>query len=346
MFGAWCALLLIVAQQPNRGLLSSNQQTPFSWGMVARATGFPAKLFERLAEWASRDEVGLLVPYEPDNDQIDEERIEENTAINGEFQDDQQSDNNQATDDQQPISGRSTNDQPTVVLPDITGPDITGHNRTIQKPDLTGPDKEQPTITGSSTSKPPASPLRLHEPPPDDSVRIDLEARRTAAQNALAAMQAGSGEAGVFANDSEAGFLQAGQAGDDPPSKPSPEPAAKRSKASVFDSITEEVLRDTSKLTAWHVNASKQAKPVVDHSEANELRIVATAERALEVGSNPSALFTEIVSRAKWDYITQDQEQRASERIKALRQGRNVISTTTCKSKPPPKQARRAASGT
>lgn len=75
MYGAWCVLVAFAAQCPTRGRLGNNQGTPVSWHAIARVTGFSVRTFERLAEWASRDNVKWLIAV----------RTDENTAKSDDF---------------------------------------------------------------------------------------------------------------------------------------------------------------------------------------------------------------------------------------------------------------------
>lgn len=64
IYGAWCALVGFAAQCPTRGILATSQGRPITWSHVARVTGFPTAVFERLFEWASHPSVAWLVPVE------------------------------------------------------------------------------------------------------------------------------------------------------------------------------------------------------------------------------------------------------------------------------------------
>ncbi len=60
MYGAWCALLAVAAEAPIRGVLSSSGGIQISTARISRMTGMPAALFDRLIEWAVRDDVRWL----------------------------------------------------------------------------------------------------------------------------------------------------------------------------------------------------------------------------------------------------------------------------------------------
>lgn len=87
-------------------------------------------------------------------------------------------------------------------------------------------------------------------------------------------------------------------------------------KAGVFQTISKPVLEDTGKLLDWYDQAAARPKPVIQKSDHHRLMVVAAAVRALEVGENPAALFTHIVSKQDWKVITQGQEECARRRIR------------------------------
>ena len=84
-------------------------------------------------------------------------------------------------------------------------------------------------------------------------------------------------------------------------------------------SLTTEDLRDDAKLLDWYNAATNGKHPIVKKSEANRLNVFAAAERALEYGENPPALFIVIVREKQFDFITQAQEDRAHQRLRRLR---------------------------
>lgn len=114
--------------------------------------------------------------------------------------------------------------------------------------------------------------------------------------------------------------------------KPEPEPmpshatagdAAGSRPAGVFKELSEEDLRDPERLDAWYQRASSKKKPVIGRSDANRLRVHAAAERALEHATDgpPVGLFAWLVSEAKWDFITNAQDDRAQKRVAGLNRG-------------------------
>lgn len=62
IYGAWCALVLVGCSCSVRGVLANSRGNPLRISHIARITGLAAANFERLIAWASRDDVGWLVP--------------------------------------------------------------------------------------------------------------------------------------------------------------------------------------------------------------------------------------------------------------------------------------------
>ena len=118
---------------------------------------------------------------------------------------------------------------------------------------------------------------------------------------------------------------EAGQAAPPEPvpvPEPVPEPEPKKTGtggAGVFANVEEATLRDTGRLLAWNKHAASRRRPIVTNSEADILRTVAAAERALECGDSPVGLFAAIFRDKLWTHITADQEDRAVARLKAHR---------------------------
>lgn len=90
---------------------------------------------------------------------------------------------------------------------------------------------------------------------------------------------------------------------------------------SIFSGLSADDLCDTGTLIGWVGWASTQSKSPISRSEQDLLRVVAAAERALEIGDNPPALFASIVGRREWDLISQDQEERARKRLREHQKG-------------------------
>ena len=87
---------------------------------------------------------------------------------------------------------------------------------------------------------------------------------------------------------------------------------------SIFTKLTTEDLGDDATLLDWFNAATRRRAPVVISSESDRLNVFAAAERALEVGANPVALFAHIVAGHQWHLISLAQEDRARKRLHAL----------------------------
>lgn len=67
IYGAWCALLSVAAQTNARGVLANGRGNPLKTSHIARLTGFPQSVFEKLIEWAVNPEVAWLVEVDSDS---------------------------------------------------------------------------------------------------------------------------------------------------------------------------------------------------------------------------------------------------------------------------------------
>lgn len=85
--------------------------------------------------------------------------------------------------------------------------------------------------------------------------------------------------------------------------------------SSIFAALSTDDLRDTAVLLDWQAEAARRKQPVIGASEADRLHVLAAAERALEVGKKPVALFATLVGRAQWDKLSAAQEDRARKRF-------------------------------
>jgi len=85
--------------------------------------------------------------------------------------------------------------------------------------------------------------------------------------------------------------------------------------APTLNDVRVEDLKDTGRLLVLLAQAI--ARDLVGTSEADRLRFVAAAEHALAVGKgNPPGLFLYLVRGRLWRYLTQEDEDRASRRLK------------------------------
>ena len=90
--------------------------------------------------------------------------------------------------------------------------------------------------------------------------------------------------------------------------------------APTLNDVRVEDLKDTVRLLVLLAQAI--AREMVGSSEADRLRFVAAAEHALAVGKgNPPGLFLYLVRGRLWRYLTQEDEDRASRRLKLHQYG-------------------------
>lgn len=83
-----------------------------------------------------------------------------------------------------------------------------------------------------------------------------------------------------------------------------------------LEDVRVEDLKDTGRLLELHEQAVDRG--VVSASEADRLAFVASAEHALSIGKgNPAGLFAYLIRGRLWRYLTQQDEDRASSRLKA-----------------------------
>lgn len=81
LYGAWCVLCAIAAQQSVRGTLASSRGAPLKMSAIARRTGFPAEIFVRLVAWASRTDIGWLEYVSADEMSRELEKNAENSSV-------------------------------------------------------------------------------------------------------------------------------------------------------------------------------------------------------------------------------------------------------------------------
>jgi len=119
IYGAWCALVAIAASCTVRGTLCNSRGVPLPTTHLARISGFPKPIFDQMIEWASRPDIGWLVPSS--KAEIVEKLRENDTSG-----------------DRRGIVGGSSGEFPDYqTRPDQTGPDIT-------QPNPTQPDRGRP----------------------------------------------------------------------------------------------------------------------------------------------------------------------------------------------------------
>ncbi len=83
--------------------------------------------------------------------------------------------------------------------------------------------------------------------------------------------------------------------------------------------LTSEDLRNDARLLAWFRSETEKRHPAIKDCEANLLNVFAAAERALEHGESPPALFVHVVNGRQWHLITDHQDERARQRLRRLR---------------------------
>lgn len=93
-------------------------------------------------------------------------------------------------------------------------------------------------------------------------------------------------------------------------------PGTMTSDNKLYSQITDDTLKNPTKLLAWYQNATKAG--LVSNTESERLNVFGAAERAVEHGRKPAALFVEIVKQKNWKLITNEQEDRARVKLKAV----------------------------
>jgi hypothetical protein len=95
--------------------------------------------------------------------------------------------------------------------------------------------------------------------------------------------------------------------------------------------LTKAELRDNAKLLAWFTAEKRRRNYVRPDHGFHLLNVFCAAERALEHGHDPPALFVFIVNNSQWHLITDGQEDRA---VRRLRRMRNPIRETQRRTHP------------
>lgn len=133
IYGAWCALVAIGASCTVRGILCNSRGKPLPVTHLVRLSGLPQSVFEKLIEWAAREDIGWLIPAQPSElpQNMQPPTIpRQSPDTSGEFPD---------TSGESPdTSGESPGY--------ITGQDITEHNTTGQDNPPTPQGGESPSV--------------------------------------------------------------------------------------------------------------------------------------------------------------------------------------------------------
>lgn len=83
--------------------------------------------------------------------------------------------------------------------------------------------------------------------------------------------------------------------------------------------LTKTDLRNDAKLLDWYNTLTQRKNSLDTDCHVDLLNIFCAAERALEHGDDPPALFVFIVTGKRWELITNEQEDRALQHIRRLR---------------------------
>lgn len=135
LYGAWLALCQVAATSPIRGQLSGQKGEPYTAGRIARLSGLPAELFEKLLPWCIK--VGWLVAVPSAEHAVVSDRIPDAVKTSS----------GDSPDGIRTTSGESPDDFRKIPT---TGQDRTGQDRTGQ--DGTGQDNARaPARPGPSS---------------------------------------------------------------------------------------------------------------------------------------------------------------------------------------------------
>jgi hypothetical protein len=146
LYGAWLALCQVAATSPIRGQLSGQKGEPYSAGRIARLSGLPSELFEKLLPWAIK--VGWLVGVNSIGCDAVSDRIDDAvSASSGESPDGIRTTSGESPDDfrEIPTTGQDRTRQ------DRTGQDGTGQDNT-RSPARPGPNSGELQNANASLS--------------------------------------------------------------------------------------------------------------------------------------------------------------------------------------------------
>lgn len=147
MYGAWLALCQVAATSPIRGQLSGQKGEPYTAGRIARLSGLPAELFDKLLPWCVK--VGWLVAVTPTENTCESDRIPNAAGASS----------GDSPEILRTTSGRSPEDPRKIPTTgqDRTGQDKTGRDRTGQdrasRPARPGPASGDSESTTSLSSE-------------------------------------------------------------------------------------------------------------------------------------------------------------------------------------------------
>ena len=127
IYGAWCAMVVIAAGCNVRGVLADSRGNPLKTSWIARMSGFPVTVYEKLITWAASPQVQWLdsVPA---------------TEIQAALESEQQKPDDSDSSGESPDAPPTVRGNPPHTQPNLTKPNQTKHNIT------------QPHQTGASTT--------------------------------------------------------------------------------------------------------------------------------------------------------------------------------------------------
>jgi hypothetical protein len=99
IYGAWCALVSVAGQCPERGLLANSRCEGHSVERIARLAFMPVEPFRKVVEWASSEDVKWLEVVTPEQLEQERQSIDDRLPI-----------------DQQSIGGKSNSALPNLNL--------------------------------------------------------------------------------------------------------------------------------------------------------------------------------------------------------------------------------------
>ena len=134
IYGVWCALCSVASSCSVRGVLATSRGIPLRLSHIARTTGFDVRLFQRLVDWASRDEIGWLTVISEDESAKLFAETHENIGLN--------TTPGESPDMPGDRRGNPCTTRPDLTRPDQTEPNLTRHHQTGPGPasgDAAGP---------------------------------------------------------------------------------------------------------------------------------------------------------------------------------------------------------------
>jgi hypothetical protein len=147
-YGAWCALCSFAATCEIRGVLATSRGVAVKTSHIARTTGFPSKLFDRLIDWASSSTIGWLSTVSDDEFSrllAAKEAAKEEAKNKKRKRDGSQTEDSSGEIPEDREKNTSTLHNPT--LPNDTKPNVTQHHTTSGP----GPNRGQASVNELAT---------------------------------------------------------------------------------------------------------------------------------------------------------------------------------------------------